>query len=132
PALCAARFQHALAAALAEAAALAVALRCPPAMASSGGVPVALGGGCFQNRLLLEAAITGLRAKGLQPFWPQVVPCSDGGLALGQAWAVGGPWADPASAPTTGWSVHEPNPPHVPGRAGSHPLDPDPAAAGGA
>ncbi|MCP9833004.1 MULTISPECIES: carbamoyltransferase HypF [unclassified Cyanobium] len=131
PALCAARFHHALASALAETAALAVALRGPP-VASSGGVPVALAGGCFQNRLLLEAAIAALRARGLQPFWPEAVPCNDGGLALGQIWAVGGPWADPASAPTTGWSVHEPNPPHVPGRARSHPLDPDPAAAGGA
>ncbi|MCT0208904.1 carbamoyltransferase HypF [Synechococcus sp. CS-1332] len=132
PALCAARFHHALAESLAETAALAVTWMCPPARASSGGVPVALGGGCFQNRLLLEAAIAALRARGLQPFWPQVVPCSDGGLALGQAWAVGGPWADPAGAPTTGWSVHEPKSPHVPGRAGSHPLDPDPAAAGSA
>jgi hydrogenase maturation protein HypF len=132
PALCAARFHHALAEALADMAALAAALRCPPAMASSAAVPVAMGGGCFQNRLLLEAAITGLRARGLQPFWPKVVPCNDGGLALGQAWAVGGPWADPAAAPTTGWSATEPNPPHVPGRAGSHPLDPDPAAAGSA
>lgn len=131
-ALCAARFHHALAEALADTAALAAALRCPPAMASSAKVPVALGGGCFQNRLLLEAAIAALRARGLQPFWPQVVPCNDGGLALGQAWAVGGPWADPAAAPTTGWSATAPNPPHVPGRAGSHPLDPDPAAAGGA
>ncbi|MCP9929940.1 carbamoyltransferase HypF [Cyanobium sp. AMD-g] len=132
PALCAARFHHALAEALAETAALAAALRCPPAMASSAKLPVALGGGCFQNRLLLEAAIAALRARGLQPFWPQVVPCNDGGLALGQAWAVGGPWADPAGAPTTGWSATEPSSPHVPGCARPHPLDPDPAAAGGA
>ena len=130
PALCAARFHHALASALAETAALAVAAITPPAMASSGGVPVALGGGCFQNRFLLEAAITALRARGLRPFWPEVVPCSDGGLALGQVWAVGDPWADPAGAPTTGRSVHEPKPAYVPGRARAHPLDPDPAAAG--
>jgi hydrogenase maturation protein HypF len=132
PALCAARFHHALALALAETAALAVAAIAPPAMASSVGVPVALSGGCFQNRLLLEAAIAALRARGLQPFWPEAVPCNDGGLALGQVWAVSDPWADPAGAPTTGWSVHEPNPPHVPGRARSHPLDPDPAAWGNA
>ena len=130
PAVCAARFQHALAVALAETAARAAGLRCPPATARGGGVPVALAGGCFQNRLLLEAAIAALRARGLQPFWPELVPCSDGGLALGQIWAVSGPWADPASAPTTGWIAPEPEPPHVPGRAGPHPLDPDPAAAG--
>ncbi|WP_233133837.1 hypothetical protein [Synechococcus sp. BO 8801] len=122
PALCAARFHHTLAEALADAVALATAAR--------GGVPVALAGGCFQNRLLLEAAIAALRSRGLRPFWPEVVPCSDGGLALGQVWAVGGPWADPVGAPTTGWSAPEPNPPHVPGRAGSHPLDPGPAAGG--
>lgn len=122
PALCAARFHHTLAEALADTVALATAGR--------GGEPVVLAGGCFQNRLLLEAAIAALRSRGLRPFWPEVVPCSDGGLALGQVWAVGGPWADPVGAPTTGWSAPEPNPPHVPGRAGSHPLDPGPAAGG--
>ncbi len=132
PALCAARFHHTLAEALADTAALAAGAMVLPATAGGAGVPVALAGGCFQNRLLLEAAIAALRARGLQPFWPEVVPCSDGGLALGQVWAVGGPWADPAGAPTTGWSAPEPNPPHVPGRAGSHPLDPGPAAAGSA
>jgi len=132
PALCAARFHHALASALAETAALAAASRPLPAIASSGGVPVALAGGCFQNRLLLEAAIAALRARGLRPFWPEALPCNDGGLALGQIWAVGGPWSDPAGAPTTGRSVHEPKPAYVPGRARAHPLDPDPAAAGSA
>ncbi len=132
PALCAARFHHTLAEALAETAALAAAAMALPATPGGAGVPVALAGGCFQNRLLLEAVIAALRARGLRPFWPEVVPCSDGGLALGQVWAVGGPWADPAGAPTTGWSAPEPNPPHVPGRAGSHPLDPGPAAAGSA
>ena len=48
---------------------------------------VALAGGCFQNRLLLEAASTGLRRRGLQPWWSQQVPSNDGGLALGQVWA---------------------------------------------
>jgi hydrogenase maturation protein HypF len=131
PALCAARFHHTLAEALATTAAFAAGAM-TPAPADRAGVAVALAGGCFQNRLLLEAAIASLRARGLRPFWPEVVPCSDGGLALGQVWAVGGPWADPAGAPTTGWSAPEPYPPHVPGRAGSHPLDPGPAAAGSA
>ncbi len=132
PALCAARFHHTLVEALAGTAALAAGAMVAPATVGRGGGPVALGGGCFQNRLLLEAAIVALRARGLQPFWPEVVPCSDGGLALGQVWAASGPWADPAGAPTTGWSATDPNPPHVPGRAGSHPLDPGPAAAGSA
>ena len=49
---------------------------------------VALAGGCFQNRLLLEATSAGLRRRGLQPWWSQQVPGNDGGLALGQVWAV--------------------------------------------
>ncbi|MFM7547948.1 MAG: hypothetical protein ACKO8I_03565 [Cyanobacteriota bacterium] len=49
---------------------------------------VALGGGCFQNRLLLEGCISGLRRHGLQPHWGQQVPGNDGGLAVGQLWAT--------------------------------------------
>jgi hydrogenase maturation protein HypF len=49
---------------------------------------VALSGGCFQNALLLEGCIAGLRAAGLEPWWPLQLPCNDGGLALGQLWAA--------------------------------------------
>ena len=49
---------------------------------------VALAGGCFQNRLLLEASVAALHGFGLRPFWPEAAPCNDGGLALGQAWAL--------------------------------------------
>ena len=49
---------------------------------------VALAGGCFQNALLLEGCIAGLRAAGLAVFWNRLVPCNDGGLALGQLWAA--------------------------------------------
>jgi hydrogenase maturation protein HypF len=49
---------------------------------------VVLAGGCFQNRLLLEWLIAALRLRGLEPFWPSALPASDGGLALGQAWAA--------------------------------------------
>ena len=51
---------------------------------------VALAGGCFQNALLLELTADALRRRGLEPFWPEQVPCNDGGLALGQLWAVVG------------------------------------------
>jgi hydrogenase maturation protein HypF len=46
---------------------------------------VALSGGCFQNRLLLEACFDGLRAAGLEPYANERVPANDGGISLGQA-----------------------------------------------
>lgn len=49
---------------------------------------VALVGGCFQNHALLEGCLRGLRRGGAEPLWAERVPCNDGGLALGQAWAA--------------------------------------------
>ena len=49
---------------------------------------VALSGGCFQNRPLLERTVTRLRAAGFQPYWHQRVPPNDGGIALGQVMAA--------------------------------------------
>ena len=49
---------------------------------------VALSGGCFQNRYLTERTVTRLRAEKLQPYWHQRVPPNDGGIALGQIYAV--------------------------------------------
>jgi len=45
---------------------------------------VILSGGCFQNRVLLEASILGLTQSGFQPYWNQTVPPNDGGLSVGQ------------------------------------------------
>jgi hydrogenase maturation protein HypF len=49
---------------------------------------VALSGGCFQNRRLLESCVDGLRHAGLQPYANEQVPANDGGLSLGQAWVT--------------------------------------------
>jgi hydrogenase maturation protein HypF len=46
---------------------------------------VALSGGVFQNVILLESAISGLREKGFTPLIHQLVPPNDGGISLGQA-----------------------------------------------
>ncbi len=58
------------------------------AAAWSGCRRVALTGGCFQNRTLVEGCARGLRRMGLEPLWSARVPCNDGGLAVGQAWAA--------------------------------------------
>jgi hydrogenase maturation protein HypF len=49
---------------------------------------VALSGGCFQNRRLLESCVDGLRQAGLLPYANEQVPTNDGGLSLGQAWVA--------------------------------------------
>ena len=49
---------------------------------------VVLGGGCFQNAILLSAAVRRLRERGHEPVWPRLVPPNDGGLAVGQLLAA--------------------------------------------
>ena len=49
---------------------------------------VALGGGCFFNRLLSQRLTERLTAAGLRVHRPQGVSCGDAGLALGQAWVA--------------------------------------------
>lgn len=46
---------------------------------------VALSGGVWQNRALLELVTNRLRAAGLRVLVPRLVPANDGGVALGQA-----------------------------------------------
>lgn len=76
----AARFHVALAKGLVAAAARAA--------AEAGTRDVALGGGCFFNRLLADEIEDGLAAAGLRPWRPRTTGVGDAGLALGQAWAA--------------------------------------------
>lgn len=45
---------------------------------------LAVGGGCFVNRLLLERLLLHGRDNGISVYFPQRIPCHDGGLAAGQ------------------------------------------------
>ena len=47
-----------------------------------------LAGGCFQNRVLLEASVEALQAKGVQALWSQQLPCNDAALPIGQLHAA--------------------------------------------
>lgn len=79
-AVIAARFHQGLARAIAGAA--------ETLCAEHGLDTVALGGGVFQNCLLLEGIDERLRKAGLRVLIPRKVPANDGGLSLGQA-AIG-------------------------------------------
>jgi hydrogenase maturation protein HypF len=46
---------------------------------------IALTGGCFQNKLLLEKVVGGMSESGLKIITHSRVPANDGGLSLGQA-----------------------------------------------
>lgn len=74
-----ARFHNTLAAATAEVARAALALR--------GEMPVVLSGGCFQNRRLAESVIDALRPAA-RVLMNRDVPPGDGGIALGQAFVA--------------------------------------------
>ncbi len=50
----------------------------------TGGAPIALSGGVFQNALLLRLVVNGLRAKGFGVITHRRVPPHDGGISLGQ------------------------------------------------
>jgi hydrogenase maturation protein HypF len=73
----AARFHRALAHALAGA--------CARLAALHGLATVALGGGVWVNRLLLELTATALERRHLRVLVPELLPPGDGGLAYGQA-----------------------------------------------
>ena len=77
---------------------------------------VVLSGGCMANRVLADALLPRLRARGLDVRVARSVPCGDGGLSLGQAhWAreAACAWQSPrassscclATAPESAWTA---------------------------
>jgi hydrogenase maturation protein HypF len=58
------------------------------AVAHLSGKSVALSGGCFQNKYLLERAARRLGEENFKVYWHQRVPTNDGGIALGQTLAA--------------------------------------------
>lgn len=77
PGIIAARFHHCMASAIAETAGSLCGQR--------GLRTVALCGGVFQNRLLLERTTRLLRCRGLNVLAQKAAPANDGGVSLGQA-----------------------------------------------
>jgi hydrogenase maturation protein HypF len=73
----AARFHAALARATADA--------CTQLADRAGLATVALSGGTFQNRRLLEATVARMAVAGLRVLVPERLPPNDGGIAFGQA-----------------------------------------------
>ncbi len=73
----AARFHNAVAAATARA--------CADSAGRHGLDTVALSGGVFQNRVLVERTAALLSEAGLRVLVPHVLPPNDGGIAFGQA-----------------------------------------------
>jgi hydrogenase maturation protein HypF len=77
PAVVAARFHETVAVGTAEA--------CAVLAAEDDLGTVALSGGVFQNRRLLERVAELLTAAGLRTLTPQRLPSNDGGISFGQA-----------------------------------------------
>ncbi|HHO2166952.1 TPA: carbamoyltransferase HypF [Aeromonas hydrophila] len=50
------------------------------------GYPVALGGGVFQNRVLMERLVPRLESTGREVLTSEILPLNDGGIAAGQLW----------------------------------------------
>jgi hydrogenase maturation protein HypF len=66
---------------------------------------VALGGGCFFNRILTQRIVLQLEAAGLNALQTKNLSCGDAGLALGQAWVAERLLASDASAFNIGFQM---------------------------
>jgi len=62
--------------------------QCQIARDKYGAEQVALTGGTFQNRILMEGVLEKLRADGFKPYYNISVSPNDGGIALGQAYVA--------------------------------------------
>jgi hydrogenase maturation protein HypF len=62
-----------------------IAAVCQKIASETGLRTVALSGGCFQNRLLLDLSLSRLEQAGFAVLLHRRVPCNDGGISLGQA-----------------------------------------------
>jgi hydrogenase maturation protein HypF len=73
---------------------------------------VALGGGCFMNRVLTQRLAAHLECAGLRVLRTRTVSCGDAGLALGQAWVAADQLRRAAAAgqPVTHHTLTEPLP----------------------
>ncbi len=49
---------------------------------------ITLGGGCFQNALLLRQLHERCKEEKIELFWPKRIPCNDSGIAVGQLLAA--------------------------------------------
>ncbi|MEW5982498.1 MAG: carbamoyltransferase HypF [Acidobacteriota bacterium] len=74
-------------------------------LAQHGPMPVALSGGCFQNRRLTEGILARV-GDGVRVVRHEQVPPGDGGLALGQAFAANGLLESPELAGTAPTGTH--------------------------
>jgi len=65
----------------------------------AGAKRVALTGGCFQNRLLVELVTQSLEAAGYSVLQPRAYPANDGGISLGQALVAARWWKEVQDVP---------------------------------
>ena len=61
---------------------------CEKAREETGIYTVALSGGVYQNRLLLDYSVTMLEKRGFHVLRHHLLPPNDGGISLGQAVAA--------------------------------------------